>query len=228
MDIELHYEEKGSGEPLILLHGNGEESSYFTNQIDYFTEKYRVIAVDTRGHGLTPRGTAPFTIRQFADDLLYFMNEQLHLEKAHILGFSDGGNIALLFAIKYPEKVDRLIVDGANLSPRGEKLKYRVEIRCCYKKAMRKASQDTQALKEAELLGLMVNDPDIAVAELKKIKSKTLVMAGSRDMIKRKHTLLIGRSIPDAEIKLIKGDHFIANGNPVDFNRAVDQFLTKQ
>ena len=56
VDIELFYREKGSGEPLLLLHGNGESGAYFTHQMDYFQNKYRVIAPDTRGHGKSPRG----------------------------------------------------------------------------------------------------------------------------------------------------------------------------
>ena len=76
MDIQLHYEEYGQGEVLLLLHGNGESGEYFRNQIPYFSKKYRVIAVDTRGHGKSPRGTEPFTIRQFADDLKGFMDEK--------------------------------------------------------------------------------------------------------------------------------------------------------
>lgn len=73
MDIALFYQEKGSGEPLILLHGNGESGAYFTHQMDYFQRKYRVIAPDTRGHGKSPRGNALFTIAQFACDLYNFM-----------------------------------------------------------------------------------------------------------------------------------------------------------
>ena len=65
MDIELYYRERGTGEPFIFLHGNGEDSSYFKYQINYFQNKYRVIALDTRGHGKSPRGDAPFTIEQF-------------------------------------------------------------------------------------------------------------------------------------------------------------------
>lgn len=76
MDIKNFYIEKGCGEPLILLHGNGEDSSYFASQLDVFAQKFHVYALDTRGHGKSPRGDAPFTIRQFADDLLAFMNER--------------------------------------------------------------------------------------------------------------------------------------------------------
>ncbi len=65
----LYYKETGEGEPLVLLHGNGEDGSYFSSQISFFRKRYRVIAVDTRGHGRSPRGTAPFTMTQFAKDL---------------------------------------------------------------------------------------------------------------------------------------------------------------
>lgn len=55
MDIALYYQEKGDKEPLILLHGNGQDGSYFKNQIEYFSDRYRVIALDTRGHGKSPK-----------------------------------------------------------------------------------------------------------------------------------------------------------------------------
>lgn len=100
MNIALYYQEKGNKEPFILLHGNGENSLYFKNQIDYFSDKYRVIALDTRGHGKSPRGTGLFTIEQFSCDLYDFM-EALEISSAVILGFSDGANIAM----KYPDKV---------------------------------------------------------------------------------------------------------------------------
>ena len=66
MDIALYYQEKGNQEPFILLHGNGEDGTYFRHQIEYFSRRYRVIALDTRGHGKSPRGTAPFTIAQIS------------------------------------------------------------------------------------------------------------------------------------------------------------------
>lgn len=65
MDISLYYQEKGSGTPFILLHGNSEDGNYFKSQIDFFSNNYRMIAVDTRGHGKSPRGNAPFTMNQF-------------------------------------------------------------------------------------------------------------------------------------------------------------------
>lgn len=226
MDINHFYIEQGTGFPLILLHGNGEDCAYFTRQIDSFSENFHVIALDTRGHGQTPRGEAPFTIRQFAEDLLAFM-DQHNIEKAHLLGFSDGGNIAMVFALKYPERVGKLILNGANLDASGVKRKIQIPIEIGYRIAKFFARKSPKAKKNAEMLGLMVNDPNVNPEELSRIQNKTLVIAGDNDMIKDQHTLLIAQSIPGAELCILQGNHFIANKNPQSFNEAVLRFLRK-
>ena len=226
MDINHFYIEQGTGFPLILLHGNGEDCAYFTRQIDSFSENFHVIALDTRGHGQTPRGEAPFTIRQFAEDLLAFM-DQHNIEKAHLLGFSDGGNIAMVFALAHPERVDKLILNGANLDASGVKRKIQIPIEIGYRMAKLFAGRSPKAKKNAEILGLMVNDPNVKVEELSRIQNKTLVIAGDNDMIKDQHTRLIAQSIPGAELCILQGNHFIANKNPQSFNEAVLRFLRK-
>ncbi|HIR93422.1 MAG TPA: alpha/beta hydrolase [Candidatus Egerieimonas intestinavium] len=224
MDIQLHYEEYGQGEVLLLLHGNGESGEYFRNQIPYFSKKYRVIAVDTRGHGKSPRGAEPFTIRQFADDLKGFMDEK-KIARAHLLGFSDGGNIAMVFALKYPSRVNRLILNGANLDGGGVKPSVQIPIIIGYGMASLCAKVSQKARANAEMLRLMVKDPNLKKEELAKIKSKTLVIAGTKDMIKEKHTRLIAGNIPDCRLVFLPGDHFIAGKNPQAFNQTVGQFL---
>ena len=224
MNIEHYFVEKGQGEPLILLHGNGENCDYFVGQVDEFAKFYHVYALDTRGHGKTPRGTAPFTIRQFADDLLAFM-DAYGIGKAHVLGFSDGGNIAMIFAMKYPDRVLRLILNGANLDAKGVKPSIQIPIEIGYRFAKVFAKKSEEARKHAELLGLMVNDPNVRPEELAAIKAKTLVIAGTKDMIKESQTRLIARSILDAKLVILEGNHFIANKCPEAFNRAVLSFL---
>ncbi len=224
MKIRLNYTERGFGEALILLHGNGESLDYFEKQIEYFWTDYHVIAIDTRGHGLSPRGDRPFTIRQFADDLKDFMDRH-KIEKAHILGFSDGGNIALCFALKYPERVNKLILNGANLYAKGMKTSIQLPIIAEYKIAMMFAKKDPKALKSAEFLGLMVNDPSIEPYELQSLTMPVLVIAGTKDMIKDSHTHLIFENLPNAHLILLEGDHFIANKKAVEFNVAVEKFL---
>ena len=224
MDIVHHYIEQGQGEPLILLHGNGENCDYFAGQMDAFARHFHVYALDTRGHGKTPRGDAPFTIRQFAEDLLGFLDTH-GIAKAHILGFSDGGNTALIFALKYPERVDRLILDGANLDAKGVKPSVQLPIELGYRFAKLFAGKSAEARQHAELLGLMVNDPNVRPEELSRIQARTLVIAGTRDMIKEAHTRLIASRIPDAQLVFVEGDHFFANKRPEAFNRAVLDFL---
>ena len=87
-DISLYYTEKGNGFPLLLLHGNGEDSGYFVNQAEFFSTYFHTIAIDTRGHGKTPRGDGEFSLVRFAEDLHGFMLSH-GISKANILGFSD-------------------------------------------------------------------------------------------------------------------------------------------
>ena len=225
MDIELFYTKTGNGPPLLLLHGNGEDGTYFVHQIEEFSRDFTVYAIDTRGHGKSPRGTAPFTISQFADDLLAFMDQQ-GLPQADILGFSDGGNIALTFALRHPERVNRLILNGANLDPKGVKPLVQLPIVLGYHFAS--LSKNPKAKARAELLGLMVNEPHIDPAELKKLTMPVLVIAGTKDMIEERHTRLIAASLPNARLALIPGDHFIASKAPAALNRAVRQFLEEE
>lgn len=223
-DISLHFESRGEGFPLILLHGNGESCEYFSSQLGYFSDYFRVIAPDTRGHGGTARGDAPFTIRQFAEDLHDFMIEQ-GIAQAHILGFSDGGNTALCFALKYPDMVGKLVLNGANLVPSGVRASVQLPIEIGYRISRLFARHSAGARAKSELLGLMVNDPNIDAAELCHIAAPTLVVVGRHDMIKASHSELIARSIPGAQLCVLEGDHFVAARNPADFNRAVGRFL---
>lgn len=224
--MDINYIEKGSGTPLILLHGNGEDSSYFSNQIVYFSKEYRVIAIDSRGHGKSERGEEPLSLKQFAKDLKAFMDEK-GIEKANILGFSDGANVAILFALRYPKMVDRLILNGANLFPSGVKNRYQMPIEVGYIMTSVFAKRSEKAKEKNELLSLMVNEPRINPKRLKKLDMKTLVIVGKNDMIKESHTWLIYESLPNAELKVIDGNHFIAQKNPEEFNKAVEEFLKK-
>lgn len=226
MDIDLFYQEKGTQEPFILLHGNGEDGSYFKHQIDYFSDRYRVIALDTRGHGKSPRGTKPFTMEQFSCDLYDFMAD-LEISKAVILGFSDGANIAMKFALKYPNKVKALILNGGNLNPKGVKRTTQIPIEIGYKIAKRFALKSPDAKKNAEMLGLMVNEPNIEPSELSKITVPTLVIVGRNDMIKEFHTKEIVNAIPNAKLTIMKGNHFIANKRHAAFNKEVEDFLRR-
>ena len=151
--------------------------------------------------------------------------EMMEIPEAVILGFSDGANIAMEFVMKYPEKVKALILNGGNLNPKGVKRGTQIPIEIGYQIAKRFASKLPDAKKNMELLGLMVNEPDMKPEELGQITIPTLVICGTKDMIKESHTKEIAESIPNSKLKIIKGNHFIANKCPDEFNQAVDEFL---
>ncbi len=226
MDVQLNFIEQGQGQPMVLLHGNGEDSSYFVHQIAHFSKSYRVIAIDTRGHGQSPRGERPFAIKQFAEDLKDFLDAR-NITKAVILGFSDGGNIALEFALKYPERVEKLILNGANLFPSGVKPLYQWPIEVGYRIAKLFSNKSEKAKQNAEMLGLMVNEPHIDPSELARLTMPVLVVAGTKDMIKESHTRLIYKSLPNAQLTFVEGDHFVANKNAEAFNKVVEDFLSR-
>lgn len=224
MGTSLYCVESGEGAPLILLHGNGESSDYFKNQIPSFSKCFHVFALDTRGHGRSARGTEPFTLEQFADDLKAFMDDR-KIDKANLLGFSDGGNVALIFALRCPERVERLVLNGANLSPKGVKAAIQIPIVLGYGIVCALSALSKKAKIKKEMLGLMATQPRIAPGELSRLTMRALVIVGTRDMIKESHTREIARALPNAKLRIIEGDHFIAAKNSGEFNRSVLQFL---
>lgn len=223
-DIQLHYIEAGEGFPLVLLHGNGSSLDYFQNQIAYFAKHYHVYALDTRGHGASPRGTAPFTMHQFSADLHEFLDAH-NLKKVYLLGFSDGGNIALTFALRYPQYIEKLILNGANLNTKGVKRHLQIPIEIGYRIAKLSAAKSPKAEKNCEMLGLMVNEPNIRFEQLKSLSVPTLVLVGSNDMIKASHSEKIAAALPNAKLVTLKGGHCISKDNPQAYNQTVEDFL---
>lgn len=225
--MKLYAKESGNGQTMVLLHGNGEDSSYFAGQIPFFEKNYHVIAIDTRGHGRSERGTGKFTLERFADDLKEFLDRR-RLRKIILLGFSDGGNIALIFSLKYPGYVDRLILNGANLNPFGMKFSVFMSVVCEYASVLEKilvSGRKKSLIVKRELLSLMLFAPWIRGKLLRRLKMPVLVVAGKEDMIRKRHTCRIAHLIPDAKLQIPEGTHFIASENPSSFNHCVEKFL---
>ena len=108
-DIEVHYREEGTGFPLVLIHGLNGDSTGWAAVMPEFARHYRTIAPDVRGHGASGKPEMPYSIKQFSQDLLEFLQE-LKIQQAHLLGLSMGGAIAQQFALEHPERVKCLIL----------------------------------------------------------------------------------------------------------------------
>lgn len=224
MNIKSHYIQQGEGFPVILLHGNGEDGRYFKHQFDPFSAFFRVIAVDTRGHGGTPRGEAPFTVEQFAEDLKVFLDE-LGITRCHLVGFSDGGNIAMVFALKYPQYIQRLVINGGNLFPAGLCQWLQDEVSEKWHRLKECDFNDWNVRREWELQDLMMTQPNIDPDWLKELTMPVLVVAGEDDVIREDHTRMMAASIPGSRLAILPGDHFVARTNPEAFNNTVLAFL---
>lgn len=221
--IDLYYETYGSGQPLLMLHGNGGSINAFRYQIPFFEKYYRVIAVDSRLQGRS--GGSPDTIsyQLMASDFCTLL-DSLHIDSAYVLGWSDGGIVGLIMAMNCPEKVKKLAVSGANIVPDSTALPYSDIL-----DMKNFVEHDKTASKvDIALNKMMLYQPNIPFAALKKITCPVLVMAGDHDIIKPEHTLKIFQSIPGAELCIFPDSyHGVCQQHPDLFNHTVFTFLLK-
>lgn len=190
--LKLFYHKEGSGRPVILLHGNGEDHTIFDVAIKDLARSYTVYALDSRAHGKSDP-VPTLTYREMAGDVAAFIRQQ-GLEKPALVGFSDGGVVALLVALRWPDLPGRLVVAGANMTPTGIKQPWRTLMR-----VQNRISPDPK-------LELMLTQPHLAGWQLTGITAPTLVLAGEKDLIDEGQTRRIARSIPGAKLLILPGE----------------------
>jgi len=225
--IKLYYETYGQGQPLLLLHGNSSSIVTFEKQIPELSKHYRVIAVDSRGQGQSGEDGSTYTYDLFAEDMNALL-DSLKLDSVNILGWSDGGNTGLIMAMKYPRKVRRLAVMGANIFI--DKTVVYPWVFRLLKKDQEEADSDTTAwgANRRRLLTLLYTEPRHSFDELRPISCPVLVMAGEKDVIKEGHTRQIAAHIPQGRLLIFPGGtHEEPSEHPDIFNKAVEAFLQK-
>lgn len=227
-DAEIYYRIYGDSEnenTLLFIHGNGEDWTCFQRQLEVFSKDYRVITMDSRGHGRSMAADTTITLKQIAKDAVMLL-QKLGVNHAALIGFSDGANAALEIALNSTFKIDFLVLAGSNLSPSGVKFTVQFPIIIGYYLCSFIAKFDKKALHNASVLGLMVKEPHINPGMLAKITVPSLVIAGQHDMIKESHTRLIARSIPKAQVKIIPGaNHFVFGKWADETNQTILTFL---
>jgi len=222
--IQLYYETYGNGSPLVLLHGNGGSIEAFRNQIPFFEKHFRVIAIDSRLQGKSGGSADTLSYEMMASDFCALL-DQLNIDSAYVLGWSDGGINGLIMAMTCPEKVKMLAVSGANTVPDSTAFAYTDIL------GMRNfVGNDTTADKTAAtLFNMILTQPNIPFAALSQIRCPVLVMAGDHDLIKPEHTLKIFQSIPQASLCIFPDSrHDVCQQHPEMFNQTVLKFFSRK
>lgn len=215
----------GTGRPLVLLHGNGESHRVFDRMVPLLAPGRRLVAPDSRGHGGSPRGEGPLTIARMADDVDAALSA-LGLDGVDLLGFSDGGNVALELALRHPGRVGALVLVGANLFPQGLKASSLVPMRLV-RAALRAVGPVSRRARDAqERWALMTDDPHIDPADLGRVDVPALVVVGRRDLIRPEHSRLIADSLPHAWLATVEhAGHMLPLTHPDQLARLVEDFL---
>jgi pimeloyl-ACP methyl ester carboxylesterase len=228
--FKMYAETYGQGRPLLIIHGNGGSISNFSNQIPYFSKKYKVIVADSRAQGKSGDKSDSLSYEMMADDYAALL-DALKVDSAYVIGWSDGGINGLLLSIRHPEKVKKLAVTGANLWPDTTAVFDDVEQLVLPAYTMLKNKQDKNEKEKAEwkLMRLLVEEPHISLSDLKKIAVPALVIGGDHDVIKPEHTLLIAQNIPQSYLWILPNS---GHSTPIiykdEFNKKVDEFFTKK
>ena len=201
--IHLYYEVYGEGKPVLMLHGNGGSISNMGNQIPFFAQQYRVIAVDTRAHGRSIDSGDSLSFEMIADDFNALL-DSLHLDSCNVIGWSDGGIDAVVLAIRHPDKVRRIAVTGTNIWPDTTALTPFVFHLMEQEHNNLQKKQQTPAIKnQLKIVDLDLYQPHITLDQMHTIQCPALVIGGDHDVIPVLHTVLIAQSIPQSYLWII-------------------------
>jgi pimeloyl-ACP methyl ester carboxylesterase len=190
-NIELAYEKFGDGEPLILLHGNGEDHHIFDVISKKLKDDFTIYAIDSRNHGESTK-TEDYSYETMAKDIYSFIHT-LNLGKVNIVGFSDGGIISLILAMNQGECINKMALLGVNLKPDDfteESYQF-----------IKKTYEETKS----PLFRLMLEQPDIELADVKNVTTPTLVIGAEHDVFKPEMFADLTEALPNAELIIMNG-----------------------
>jgi len=225
--VRLYYEIYGSGEPLLVIHGNGASIGSLSAQIAYFRRHYKVIAMDSRDHGRSADSPDKITYEKMTDDLAALL-DHLKVGPAYVLGWSDGGIEALLLGIRHPDKVKKLVSMAANLNPSEQALYPEVlaMVHTAIDSAPAAEKNTPQARREAKVSQMLLDEPHIDPKSLEAITAPTLVLAADHDLIVDEHTLEIYHHLPNSQLCIFpNATHMVPFADSAHFNAVVDRFF---
>lgn len=249
--VNLYYEEHGKGPPLLLLHGLTSSGLMYDNEIEVFKERYRVITLDSRGHGKSEK-PEHYTLHDHVQDVISFL-DHLEIEKANILGMSMGSYIAQGVAARIPDRIEKLILvvpkahgktsSMARLSSRHEDeiagLDYTEKMNYLARYIFHKIEDVQQSMALLyEKQPILTPEQEIAANQaledfdfrphLKKVTAKTLVISGTYDGLNPPEDgQEVAKHIPDAVfIAFDQSGHAPNLEEPDKFRKEVLSFLS--
>ena len=233
---QIWYSCHGRGAPVILLHGGLGHSGNWSHQTSALVGLgYRVILIDSRGHGRSTRDDQPYRYERMANDVLAVM-DRLDIEKAALVGWSDGACVALILADLAPQRAAGVFFFGCNMDPSGARPINElgpVVNRCFtrHSKDYAVLSATPEAFKEfVDAVSLMMKtQPNYSAEKLSKIKVPvTVAQSENEEFIRPEHAEYLAKTIPGAELVFLPGvSHFAPLQRPEVFNRAVLGFLKR-
>ena len=201
---KLYYQVGGTGDALLMLHGNGESSDIFAKQFPFFKKHFTVYALDTRGHGRSDLGVERLTFKQIAEDILALLEKE-RIQRVHVLGFSDGGNLGLYLAAHYPERIASLIAMGANYEADGLTDACNEETLERYEELLALPDSDPEKIQRLCIHNLMLEELDLSAEALRSIQAPTMLMAGEFDLIRDDQTEAMHRLISGSQKYIVPG-----------------------
>jgi pimeloyl-ACP methyl ester carboxylesterase len=229
-DIQLWYAEFGTGKPVILVHGGLSNANYWGHLVPFLVQHhYRVIVLDSRGHGRSTRSSQDYSYDLMASDVLALM-DRLKIGKADLVGWSDGGIIGLDIAMHHPERLDHLFAFGANTNPAG--LREDFDKSPVFSAFMKRSGEEYRQLSSTpdqyesfmQQIGHMwETQPNWTDEDLKTIHVPVTIADGAHDEgIKQSHNRYMAATIPGAKLVILpEASHFAMLQRPAEFNAAV-------
>ena len=220
---KIFYAVRGSGTTVVFLHGGGDSGEHsFARQLDVFSEHHHIVAPDQVGQGRTPEVPGPLSYTAMMEDTAALL-KLLSLQHVDIVGFSDGGILALMLAVRHPELVRRLVISGVNIAPEGLRPEDLAELR-----ATQIPKPKTIDEKLAQLWLTSPTESELNLPLLAKIAQPVLIISGDRDAITLEHTLTIFHALPDAELCVLPGtDHATFSRRSEWLNPIINAFLDR-
>jgi pimeloyl-ACP methyl ester carboxylesterase len=224
----MYTEVYGSGPAVLMIHGNNGSMENFSKNAGYFAKHYKVVLADSRSQGKSLDPDHPLTFEMMADDYAALL-DTMHIQSADVIGYSDGGIVALLMAILHPEKVKKLASTGANLWPDADALAPGLwdGAKREYEAGLSKPPVTAKEKNDRKLFLLDWLEPHITLAQLHTIQAPSLIICGDHDVISLTHTVLIYQNIPHANLWVVPNSaHWTLSEHADEFNKKVDAFFS--